>query len=83
MSNMMRDGQRMPQTKDENLAYMTDTYEEAEDITAAIGDRYGFGDDFDWPNVYRAIDVDHSGYATGEQARALSQRIGGADPHRG
>jgi len=24
MSNMMRDGQRMPQTKDENLAYMTD-----------------------------------------------------------
>ncbi|MHC4831493.1 MAG: hypothetical protein ACYTFT_14250, partial [Planctomycetota bacterium] len=65
------------------LSYMTDTYEECEDIAAAIGDRYGFSDKFDWSTMYKAIDVDHSGYATADQAEALGRTIGGADPRRG
>jgi hypothetical protein len=67
----------------EYVAYMCDTYEEADGIFAGIRTKYGFNEKLTWDAVNAAIDADQHGYVSPDATRALKQRVGSADPSRG
>jgi peptidoglycan hydrolase-like protein with peptidoglycan-binding domain len=65
------------------LAYMADTYEQADGIIRAMQRKYGFNDRFTWRNAIHAIDADNSGYCSPDAVRDLKRSVGSADPSIG
>ena len=65
------------------LAYMADTYEEADGILKAMQSKYGFNNKFSWDNTMRAIDSDNRGYCSPDAEATLKRAIGSADPTKG
>ncbi len=65
------------------VSYLVDTLEEAEDVTAAVGRKYGFPSKFDWSSVEAAIDADDHGYGSRDSQAALRRKIGAVDPRNG
>jgi hypothetical protein len=62
------------------LAYMSDTYEQADGIIKAMQGKYGFNDQFTWTNAIHAINADNSGYCSPDAEKDLKASIGSADP---
>lgn len=67
----------------ELCAYMAESYEQVDDIMAAIRERYGFPAKLTWDNVNKAIDSDDHGYGTPKQIQDLKRIIGTVDPSKG
>ncbi len=65
------------------VSYMVETLEEAEDVMAAVGKKYGFPSRFGWANVEKAIDEDDHGYGSRTSQEALKRKIGTVDPRNG
>jgi hypothetical protein len=66
------------------LAYMADTYEEADEIALAVGRKYGFPQTMNWEELRKAMDSDYGDvYVSNGQQKDLGRRIGAVDPRRG